>query len=112
MAASESSVEMGRSGTFAPLREGAFRTIWTASLFANFGQLILGVAAAWQMTLLTSSNEMVALVQSALMIPIMLVSVPAGAVSDMFDRRKIAMAGLGFSIVSATILTTLAFLGV
>ena len=38
-----------RGGTFAPLREKTFRTIWTASLFSNFGQLILGVGAAWEM---------------------------------------------------------------
>ena len=39
-----------RGGTFAPLREKTFRRIWTSSLFSNFGQLILGVGAAWEMT--------------------------------------------------------------
>ena len=95
-------------GTFTPLRERTFRTIWTASLLSNFGQLILGVGAAWEMTRLTSSASMVALVQTALMLPLMLVAVPAGAIADMFDRRKIAMAGLGASMVFASVLTTLA----
>lgn len=95
-----------------PLRHrGVFRTVWTASLFSNFGQLILGVAAAWEMTRLGESAEMIALVQSALMLPMMLVSVPAGAFADMFDRRKIALVGLGFSILSAATLATLAALG-
>jgi MFS family permease len=99
-----------RTSTFAPLRERTFRTIWSASLLSNFGQLILGVGAAWEMTRMTSSPSMVALVQTAMMIPLMLVAVPAGAIADMFDRRKIAMVGLAFSMVAAATLTTLAFM--
>ena len=99
------------TGTFAPLREATFRRIWSASLISNFGHLIFGVAAAWEMTRLTNSAEMVALVQSALMLPLMLVSVPAGAVADMFDRRKIAMTGLAFSMASAAFLTVIALAG-
>src|SRR5579862_7722913 len=98
-------------GAFEPLREKTFRTIWSASLLSNFGQLILGVGAAWEMTRLTSSAGMVALVQSALMLPLMLVSVPAGAIADMFDRRKIAITGLSFSTLCAAVLTTLALNG-
>ncbi len=105
----QSQPEFQSGGMFAPLREKTFRTIWTASLLSNFGQLILGVGAAWEMTKLTNSPSMVALVQSALMLPLMLVAVPAGAIADMFDRRKIAMAGLAFSIFSSVILTSLAF---
>lgn len=100
-----------RWGAFAPLRERVFRNIWTASLLSNFGQLILGVGAAWEMTRLTTSASMVALVQSAMMIPMMLVAVPAGAIADMFDRRRTAMLGLGFASLSAAMLTTLALLG-
>jgi MFS family permease len=54
---------------------------------------------------------MVALVQTALMLPLMIVALPAGAIADMFDRRKIALTGLGFAIVASTALTVLAFLG-
>jgi MFS family permease len=100
-----------RPGTFAPLREATFRRIWITSLFSNFGQLILGVGAAWEMTKLSSDPSMVALVQSALMLPLMLVAVPAGAIADMFDRRKIALTGLGFSAVAGAVLTALAFAG-
>jgi MFS family permease len=95
----------------APLREPTFRRIWTASLFSSFGQLILGVGAAWEMTRLSNDPGMVALVQSAMMLPLMLVALPAGAVADMFDRRKIALLGLGFSIFSAAVLTVIAFFG-
>ncbi|MDR2856866.1 MAG: MFS transporter [Novosphingobium sp.] len=110
MAAGAGMPKEARGGAFAPLREKAFRTIWTASLFSNFGQLILGVGAAWEMTRLSNSPSMVALVQTALMVPLMFVALPAGAIADMFDRRRIALAGLGFAIVSSAVLTVLAFL--
>lgn len=100
-----------RTGTFAPLQVPVFRRIWITSIFSNFGQLILGVGAAWEMTKLTTDPSMVALVQTALMLPLMLVAVPAGAIADMFDRRKIAMSGLAFSAVAGAVLTALAFAG-
>jgi MFS family permease len=100
-----------RTGTFAPLQIPVFRRIWITSIFSNFGQLILGVGAAWEMTKLTTDPSMVALVQTAMMLPLMLVAVPAGAIADMFDRRKIAMSGLAFSAVAGAVLTGLAFAG-
>jgi MFS family permease len=110
MAAGAGTQEGESTGAFAPLREKTFRTIWTASLFSNFGQLILGVGAAWEMTRLSSSPSMVALVQTAMMVPLMLVALPAGAVADMFDRRRIALTGLGFAALASAVLTALAFM--
>ena len=98
-------------GTFAPLRVAMYRRIWTASLVSNFGQLILGVGAAWEMTRLSKDASMVALVQTALMLPLMLVAVPAGALADMFDRRKIALTGLAFAALSGAALAALAYAG-
>ena len=98
-------------GLLGPLRERTFRTIWSASVLGNFGQLILGVGAAWEMTRLTGSATMVALVQSALMLPLMLVALPAGAIADMFDRRRVAMSGLAVSTLAASLLTLLAATG-
>lgn len=100
-----------QTGMFAPLKEPVFRRIWSASLLSNFGQLILGVGAAWEMTQQTGDAGMVALVQTAMMLPLMLVAVPAGALADMFDKRKIAMTGLALSAVSAGVLTLLAWSG-
>ncbi|PZU57413.1 MAG: MFS transporter, partial [Sphingobium sp.] len=104
-------VAQATGGSFAPLREPVFRRIWTASLLSNFGQLILGVGAAWEMTRMSASPSMVALVQTALMLPLMLVTLPAGAFADMFDRRRIAMSGLAFSMACAALLTFLAWTG-
>ena len=96
---------------FAPLKVRAYRNIWSASIFSNVGALVFGVGAAWEMTRMTDSPTMVALVQTFLMLPMFLVTVPAGAIADMFDKRKVAMFGLAFAAISASILTLIAVLG-
>ncbi len=98
-------------GITAPLRHTTFRRIWLASLLSNLGILIQGVGAAWAMTQMTSSADKVALVQTALMLPIMLISMPAGAIADMHDRRTVAMVSLAISLTGATTLTVLTWLG-
>src|SRR5690606_5961564 len=95
----------------APLRTPLFRRIWLASLLSNLGFMFLAVAAAWQMTLLTPQADMVALVQTALMSPMMLLSIPAGALADMYDRRKIGLVSLCLSLLSATALATSTLFG-
>jgi MFS family permease len=97
-------------GVAAPLRHGVFRRIWLASLLSNLGLLIQGVGAAWAMTQMTSSADKVALVQTALMLPIMLISMPAGAVADMYDRRIVALGSLCFALTGATSLAVMAWL--
>src|SRR6201747_2222631 len=102
---------LSADGIAAPLRHSVFRRIWLASLLSNLGLLIQGVGAAWAMTLMTSSADKVALVQTALMLPIMLISMPAGAVADMYDRRIVALGSLSIALVGATALSVLTFLG-
>ncbi|XSC42626.1 MFS transporter [Bradyrhizobium sp. RDT10] len=101
----------GADGIAAPLRFPAFRRIWLASLLSNLGILIQGVGAAWAMTQMTSSADKVALVQTALMLPVMLISMPAGAIADMYDRRIVALVSLGITLAAAAALTTLAWFG-
>src|ERR1700726_2670316 len=96
-------------GITAPLRHLVFRRIWLASLVSNLGILIQGVGAAWAMTQMTSSADKVALVQTALMLPIMLISMPAGAIADMHDRRIVALISLSIALCGATALTVLAW---
>src|SRR5438309_6619251 len=98
-------------GVAAPLRHSAFRRIWLASLLSNLGLLIQAVGAAWAMTQMTSSADKVALVQTALMLPVMLISMPAGAIADMYDRRIVALVSLSIALVGATALSVLAWLG-
>jgi len=95
----------------APLRHAVFRRIWLASLVSNLGILIQGVGAAWAMTQMTTSADKVALVQTALMLPIMLIAMPAGAIADMHDRRVVAMVSLAIAFVGATSLTAMFWFG-
>lgn len=100
--------ELRRSaGIGEPLRTPLFRRIWLASLLSNLGLLIQGVGAAWAMTELTSAADMVALVQTALMLPILLMSIAAGAIADMHDRRKVGLVALSLSLAGASALTAL-----
>jgi len=98
-------------GITAPLRYATFRRIWLASLLSNLGILIQGVGAAWAMTQMTPSADKVALVQTALMLPVMLIAMPAGAIADMHDRRVVALVALTIALTGATALTTLTWLG-
>lgn len=98
-------------GITAPLRHAIFRRIWLASLMSNLGILIQGVGVAWAMAQMTSSADKVALVQTALGLPVMLFSMLAGAVADVHDRRVVALASLGIALAGATVLTALAWLG-
>lgn len=95
-------------GITAPLRYTVFRRIWLASLLSNLGLLIQGVGAAWAMTQMAASADKVALVQTALMLPIMLISMPAGAIADMYDRRIVTLVALLIALTGATVLTILA----
>ncbi|MFZ2998384.1 MFS transporter [Sphingobium sp.] len=72
-----------------PLSIPIFRSIWIASLASNFGGLIQSVGAAWMMTSLGASPQLIALVPAATTLPIMLLSLWAGAVADNLDRRKV-----------------------
>ena len=87
---------------FAPLAHPAFRMIWLATLVSNLGSLVQNVGAGWMMAELTPSHDMVALVQASVTLPIMLLAVPAGALADNFNRRKVMLASQGFmAVVSA-----------
>jgi MFS family permease len=101
---------LAANGVMAPLRHAVFRRIWLASLLSNLGLMINGVGAAWAMTQMTSSADMVALVQTALMLPIMLLSLAAGAIADMYDRRIVGLAALSVGLSGAVALTALAYL--
>ncbi len=74
------------------------------------GLLIQGVGAAWQMTLMTTSPDMVALVQTSALLPTLLFAIAAGAIADMYDRRKVALVGLAVSLAAASTLSILAYL--
>lgn len=93
-----------RGGAFSPFRYPVFRAIWIANLFSNLGGTLQGVAAAWLMTELTPSHQLVALVQASATVPIMLLGVFAGAIADNYDRRLVMLtAQVGMLVVSAAL---------
>lgn len=98
-------------GITAPLRHGSFRRLWLARLLSNLGIMIQGVGAAWAMTEMTSLADMVALVQTALMLPVMLIAMPAGAIADMYDRRMVALVALSIALWGAIALAILDWCG-
>src|SRR5579883_2785391 len=73
---------------FTPLRHGLFRAMWIASVVSNVGTWMHTVAASWLMTLLATSPLPVALVQTATTLPVFLITLPAGAIADLIDRRR------------------------
>jgi MFS family permease len=74
---------------FAPFRERAFLVLWLATVLSNVGTWMHDVAAGWLMTSLAPSPLMVAMVQAATTLPIFLFALPAGALADIVDRRKL-----------------------
>ncbi|MFC3213477.1 MFS transporter [Novosphingobium panipatense] len=93
-----------QAGPFSPFRYPVFRAIWIANLFSNLGATLQGVAAAWLMTELTTSHQLVALVQASATVPIMLFGVFAGAIADNYDRRLVMLtAQVGMLVVSAAL---------
>ncbi|MBD4091794.1 MFS transporter, partial [Xanthomonas citri pv. citri] len=61
-------------GAWAPLREPVFRALWLAILGSNIGTWINDVAASWVMAEQTGSPLMVAAVQSATTLPVVLLA--------------------------------------
>ena len=72
----------------APFRHVAFTVIWTATLVSNVGSWMYSAASGWLMTSLNPDPLIVALVQAASTFPIFLLAMPAGALADIFDKRK------------------------
>jgi MFS family permease len=86
-----------------------FRSLWIAALASNFGGLVQAVGAAWLMTSLSDSQNMVALVQGSVALPIMIFSLLAGVFADNFDRRRVMLIAQFFMLVVSITLTILAF---
>lgn len=97
---------------WAPLRERLFRNLWAAAVVSFTGKWIQIVGAGWLMASLTSSPLMVSLVQTAIALPVFLVILPAGALADMVDRRRLLLFTQSWMVVSAAALGVLTLAGV
>lgn len=124
MATAAATLPRAAPGAWAPLRERSFAILWLAGIVSNVGTWMHDVAAAWLMTSLAPAPLMVALVQAATSLPIFLFALPAGALADLVDRRRMLItlqltaAGtalvlalvVGFGLIDAWLLLLLTFL--
>src|SRR5258705_2151246 len=77
--------------TWRPLRLPMFRNLLVADLVSDMGTFIQGVGAAWLMVSQGAGPLLVALTQTASAFPFFLLALPAGALGDIFDRRKLIL---------------------
>jgi len=102
---------MSGATTFSPLAHRAFLLILVGSLLSNFGNAIQSVGAAWELTLMRQPADVIALVQTATNLPIMLLALPAGAWADMFDKRAIMLLAQSAMFALSLLLVALTFAG-
>src|SRR5262245_64635443 len=74
---------------WSPFRHRAFSVLWAATVVSNIGTWMQNAAAGWLMTGLNPDPLVVALVQVATTLPMFLFGIPAGALADILDRRRL-----------------------
>lgn len=92
---------------WAPLRITIYRTLWVALLAANVGTWMQTVGAQWLLIDEPNASTLVAMVQTVSMLPILLLALPAGALADSLDRRRLLIAVQCFIAGVSLILTLL-----
>ena len=95
---------------WSPLKNTLFRSLWIATIVSNIGTWMQDVGAGWLMTSLSSSPSMVALVEAADSFPLMLLALPAGALADIVDRRRLLIAIQTYLLIVAGALGILTLL--
>ena len=100
------------SSTWTPLRQPVFRALWIASAVSSIGTWMHDVGAAWLMTSLSPSPFLVALMQAASSLPFFLLALPAGAIADVIDRRRMLLFTQGWMLVAAALLGVLTVAGI
>lgn len=96
-----------QSPGWAPLRSPLFRAVWLASMASNIGFWMHEVGASWLMTEITKDAQLNALVAAASSLPMFLLALPAGALADIIDRRKLVVATQSWSVLVAGTLAVL-----
>jgi MFS family permease len=99
-------------GWLAPLRHKVFRTLWLTWLTASICMWMNDVAAAWTMTSLTTSATLIALVQTASSLPVLLLGVPSGALADIINRKHYFVFAQIWLATNATVLMLTLVFGV
>lgn len=99
------------TGPWSPLAQAVFRRVWLATVVANLGGFMNGVGAAWLMTTISPSPDTVALVQTMSTLPVLFLALPAGALADIVDRRRLLIGSLAWILLVAALTAFIAWRG-
>ena len=94
---------------FEPLGVPLFRDLWLASIVSNLGGWMQDTAGTWLMTVLTPSPLLIALMQTAASLPVVILGLLAGATADIFDRRRLLIFWQAWMLTAVAILSVLTF---
>jgi MFS family permease len=94
-----------------PLRTPVFRNLLAANLVTDIGAFMQVVGAAWLMLSLKACPLYVALIQTSSALPYVLLALPAGAVGDIVDRRKLILFTETWMLSVALVLTIVTISG-
>jgi len=84
--------------------------IWTATVVSNIGGWMYNVASGWLMTSLDPDPLIVSMVQVANSLPMFLFAIPAGALADIVDRRRLLIFGEAAITITSTAFAALVWL--
>ena len=81
------------TSAWSPFRYKVFTALWVATVVSNIGGWMYSAACGWLMTGLNPAPLVVSLVQVANSLPVFLIAIPAGALVDIIDKRKLLIFG-------------------
>jgi MFS family permease len=94
-----------------PLRRPVFRNLLAANVVSDVGTFMQSVGAAWLMVSFGAGPLAVALIQTASALPFFLLALPAGAIGDIVDRRRLILATETWMAAAAAALAVLTLAG-
>lgn len=96
-------------GPFEPLRDRVFRALVLASIASNVGTWVQSVGEKWLMAALTPSPLLMSLIETGTSLPLLVLALPAGALADIVDRRRLLIVAQTYMMVVAGLLSALTF---
>lgn len=93
--------------TFAALRHRNFRLFWLGQFVSLTGTWMQSIAQSWLVLELTQSPFMLGLVSTMSMLPVLIFALPAGALSDRMDKRRLLIVTQSAMMLLAFILAFL-----
>src|SRR5271168_543024 len=105
------SAKKSSASLWRPLRSSTFRNLLIANVVSDVGTFMQSVGAAWLMVSLNGSPMDIALTQTAAALPYFVLALPAGAVGDIVDRRKLILFTESWMVVVAFVLAVMTIAG-